>query len=196
MIRKRPVKRQPKVFIPANHQIRVPEVRVLDEYGEMLGIMPTREALSRAQDAEKDLVLVTDKSQPPIAKIIELAKFKYQLQQKEAESRKKARTQKTKEIVLTPFIGEADFQTRLRRVKEFIEKGDKVRLTVEFKGRQNSKKEFGYETLNRLFAETAEIAVIEIQPQLMGRKLMAQIMPAKKVAAVKPKVEATAGTAS
>jgi translation initiation factor IF-3 len=205
VIRKRPVKRQPKVFIPANHQIRFPEVRVLDEHGEMLGIMPTRDAHAQAMAAEKDLVLVTDKSKPPIVKIIELAKFKYQLQQKEAESRKKARAQKTKEIVFTPFIGEADFQTRMRRVHEFLEKGDKVRLTVEFKGRQNSKKEFGFETLRRVFAETAEEATVEIQPQAMGRKITAQIMPVKKTT-VKPKptapvtnattVEAPAGTAS
>ena len=188
MIRKRIVKKQPKVFVKANHHIRVPQVRVLSEHGEMLGVMSTQEALSRAQAAERDLVMVTEKAQPPIVKIIELAKFKYQLQQKEAEGRKRARAQKTKEIVFTPFIGEADFQTRLKRIHEFLSKGDKVRLTVDFKsGRQVTKKEFGFETLHRVFEATAEEATIEIQPQVMGKKIMAQIMPTKKITQ-KPKV--------
>lgn len=181
MIRKRIVKRQPTVFVKANHAIRVPQVRVLSEYGEMIGVMTTSEAMGRAQAEEKDLVMVTEKAEPPIVKIIDLAKFKYQLQQREAEGRKKARTQKTKEIVFTPFIGEADFQTRLKRIYEFLERGDKVRLTVDFKsGRQATKKEFGFETLQRVFDATAELAVVEIRPQAMGKKIMAQIMPIKK----------------
>lgn len=169
------------MFVKANHAIRVPQVRVLSEHGEMIGVMTTGEAMSRAQAEEKDLVMVTEKADPPIVKIIDLAKFKYQLQQKQAEGRKKARTQKTKEIVFTPFIGEADFQTRLKRIFEFLERGDKVRLTVDFKsGRQATKKEFGFETLQKVFDATAELAVIEIKPQAMGKKIMAQIMPIKK----------------
>jgi translation initiation factor IF-3 len=167
--------------VKANHAIRVPQVRVLSERGEMIGVMATSEAMSRAQAEQKDLVMVTEKALPPIVKIIDLAKYKYQLQQKQAEGRKKARTQKTKEIVFTPFIGEADFQTRLKRIFEFLDRGDKVRLTVDFKsGRQATKKEFGFETLQRVFDATAEQAIIEIKPQAMGKKIMAQIMPVKK----------------
>lgn len=146
----------------------------------MLGIMSVPEAMSHAQEAGKDLVLVTEKSNPPIVKIIELAKFKYQLQQKEAESRKKARSQETKEVRLTPFMAEGDFQTRLRKIVGYLEDGDKVRISMEFRGRLITKKEFGDEVFKRVFAETAELATIEIQPQLLGKKVMAQLMPSKK----------------
>ncbi len=139
------------------------------------------EVLDLAQAENKDVVLVTEKAQPPIVKVIELAKFKYQLQQKASENRKKAKTQEIKELQFSPFIGEGDLQTKLRRVFEFLDHGDKVRLVVDFKkGRQITKKEFGYDLLNRIFSETQEVAVIEIQPQLMGKKLMAQLNPIKK----------------
>lgn len=170
-----------KEFVKANRNIKFLQVRVLTEHGEMLGIMPTREAQQKAFDQEKDLVLVTENAEPPIVKIIDLAKYKYQQQQKKAESRKKARKQDLKEIRFTPFIGEADFETRLRKITKFLEKGDKVRLTVEFRrGRQMTKKEFGFETFDRVFSATNEIADIEIQPKMVGPKLMAQLSPKKK----------------
>lgn len=184
MIRKKHSKKrfQNRAFVKANHQIKYPEVRVLTEYGDMVGVMPTREALIKAQQAEKDLVLVTENAKPPVVKIIDLAKFKYQQQQKKAEGRKKAKKQDLKEIRLSLFIGEGDFETRLRKIKKFLEKGDKVRINVEFRrGRQLTKKEFGYEMLDTIFKETEEIADIEIPPKMMGHKLMAQIMPKKKI---------------
>ncbi|MDQ3008463.1 MAG: translation initiation factor IF-3 [bacterium] len=181
MIRKRFVKKQPTIFVTANHNIRVPEVRVLDERGEMLGVMTTRDAIQRAQTEDKDLILVTEKAKPPIAKIIELAKYKYQIQQKEAESRKNARKQEIKEVRFSPFMGDGDYQTKLNRVIEFLEDGDKVRLvTTEFKGRLVTKKEFGQVMLEKVITETAEIATVEIRPQAMGKKMMAQLMPGKK----------------
>lgn len=146
----------------------------------MLGLMPTSQAIQQARDEDKDLVLVTEKANPPIAKIIELAKYKYQLQQKQAESRKKARSQETKEVRLTPFMGEGDYQTRLKKIREFLIRGDKVRLSMEFRGRLITKREFGDEMLNRVFAATEDIAVVEIKPQMLGKKIMAQLMPAKK----------------
>lgn len=184
MIRKRFIKRRvPTVFIKANHQIRFPEVRVLDERGEMLGIMPISQALTEAQTAGKDLVLVTEKAEPPITKIIDLAKYKYQVQQREAENRKKSKSQDLKEMHFSPFIGEGDFQTKLRRIVEFLTRGDKVRLTIEFRNpRQLAKKDFGYEILKNVFSATAEISTIELQPQFQGKKLVAQLMPSKKKA--------------
>ena len=170
-----------KEFIKANRNIHFPEVRVLTERGEMVGVMPTRDALDKAMQEDKDLVLVTEGANPPIVKIIDLAKYKYQLQQKKSESRKRAREQNIKEIRFTPFIGDADFETRLKKINKFLEKGDKVRITVEFKrGRQMSKKEFGYDTIERVFAATAEISDIEIHPKMMGPRLLAQITPKKK----------------
>ena len=160
--------------------IQVPELRVLTEMGEMVGVMPTREALQRARDEGKDLVLVTETAKPPIAKIINLAKYRYQMQQKRAEGRKKSKAQEIKEVRFTPFIGEGDFQTRLKRIVEFLKKGDKVRLTLEFRGRTITKQEFGREHFDRVIAETAEIATVEIAPKMLGKKLLAQLMPSKK----------------
>jgi translation initiation factor IF-3 len=181
MIRKKPFQRPQQQFrVTANHMIRVPELRVLTEHGEMIGVLSTPAAMEQARNAGKDLVLVTESAKPPIAKIIDIAKYRYQLQQKMAEGRKKSKAQDIKEIRLTPFIGEGDFQTRLKRVLEFLKKGDKVRLTLEFKGRAITKQEFGREHFDRIFAETAEIATIEIHPKMLGKKMMAQLMPTKK----------------
>jgi translation initiation factor IF-3 len=182
VIRRRPTKRpQTNIFVKANHAIRFPEVRVLSEHGDMLGVMPIAEAQQMAVNSDKDLVLLTEKAEPPIVKIIDLAKHKYQMQQKQAESRKKARNQDIKEVQFSPFIGEGDFQTKLRKVTEFLTRGDKVRVTVDFKrGRTITKKEFGFEVLNKVFAATADISVIETQPQFFGKKLQAQLMPGKK----------------
>lgn len=160
--------------------IRVPELRVLTERGEMIGVMSTQSAMEQAREQGKDLVLVTESAKPPIAKIINIAKHRYQLQQKMAEGRKKSKAQDIKEVRFTPFIGEGDFQTRLKKVTEFLKKGDKVRLTLEFKGRAITKQEFGREHFDRVFAETAEIATIEIHPKMLGKKLLAQLMPIKK----------------
>ncbi len=146
----------------------------------MLGIMPTGEAQAKARDAGKDLVLITGGANPPVVKIIDLAKHRYQLQQKEADSRKKAKKQDLKEVRFTPFMGAADFESRFKKVRDFLEKGDKVRLSLMFKGRAITKKEFGYDQFDKVIEGTREIAELEIEPKLMGKKLMAQLMPAKK----------------
>ena len=181
MIRRKPFQRTlPQTRVTANHLIQVPEVRVLSELGEMIGVMPTREAMQKAHEQEKDLILVTEKAQPPIAKIISISKYRYQLQQKKAEGRKKSKQQEIKEVRLTPFMGDGDFQTRLRRVVEFLNKGDKVRLTLEFKGRTITKQEFGREQFEKVFAATTDLATVEIHPKLLGKKMLAQLMPIKK----------------
>ncbi len=174
------IRREPKAFVIANHRIRATQVRVISDTGEALGVMDTRDALTLARQQEKDLVLVTEKADPPVAKIIELAKFKYQQQQREAESRKKARAQDIKEVRFTPFMGDSDFEARLNKVKQFLKKGDKVRLSLMFKGRAITKKEFGFDMVKRVIEATAEVASIESEPRLMGNKLIAQLMPAKK----------------
>lgn len=164
----------------ANHQIRASKVRVLTEHGEMVGIVSIKEALQKARAQDKDLVLVTDQTSPPVAKIIDLAKFKYQQQQKQAASRKKARAQEVKEVRFTPFMGDNDFQSRLKKVKQFLKKGDKVRLSLFFKGRAITKKEFGYTVFDKIFEGTAQIAAVEMEPKLMGKKLIAQLTPDHK----------------
>lgn len=181
MIRRRIIRRQPtKVWITANHQIKAPELRVLDERGDNLGVMSTSEALNKAQFEEKDLILVTAQAQPPVAKIIEISKYKYQLQQKDAESRKRSKSQETKEVQFTPFMSDGDFQSRLSRVIEFLEDGDKVKPYVRFKGRQITKKEFGYSIMKRITDATAAIAKVENPARFMGQKLEMLLVPAKK----------------
>ncbi len=167
--------------------IRHAQVRVLDERGEMLGTMPTSQAMGMARDQDKDLVLVTDKSEVPIAKIIELSKYKYQQQQKLAEGRKKARSQDTKEVRFTPFIGENDLNAKISKVVGFLQKGHKAKLTLIFKGRQIANKELGYEVFRKVFAATSEIAETELLPKMMGNKLISQLMPGKKGKTVEEK---------
>lgn len=181
------VRPQDRVRVVANHQIRFPQVRVLDEFGEVVGIMSSQDAQNRARDAAKDLVLVTEHAEVPIVKIIAISKFRYQLQQKQAESRKKSRAQDTKEIRFrSPYIGEGDLQVRLKKITEFLKKGDKVRLTLEFKGRDITKQDLARNLFKRIFQEIEEIGSIEIEPRMMGKKLFAQVMPGKKA---KPKEE-------
>lgn len=181
MIKKRYNKnRANQIYVLANQQVRFPEVRVLTETGELLGLMSSREALDRAMAVEKDLVLVTDKAQPPVVKIIELSKYKYQLQKKAADNRKKAKVQELKEMRFSPMIGENDFQAKLKRVREFLEKGNKVKLSLLFKGRQLGHKELGYGVFNRLFTELADIAKVSVEPKMLGKKLQAELDPVKK----------------
>ncbi len=166
-----------RVWVTANHQIRAAEVRVLDEKGGQLGVMSTRDAIEKARVAEKDLVLIADKAQPPVAKIISISKYKYQQQQKDRESRKKAKAQEIKEVRFTPFMSDGDFDSRLKKVESFLKRGDKVRLSLQFKGRQITKKEFGFNMFQRVMSATEEIATLEMEPKMLGKKLIAQLQP-------------------
>ena len=165
--------------IISNSQVRFPEVRTLDEQGNMVGIMPSREAYLRARDEDKDLVLITSQAKPPVVKIIELSKFKYQQQQKAAKARKKNRAQNLKEVRFSMFMGEGDLQSRKNKVLKFLKGGDKVRFSLQFKGRQITKKEFAFDLFAKVIEEIeeAELGKIEIQPKIVGRKLIAQLTP-------------------
>ena len=184
MIKRYPSRRRPdrkdQFNIIANQYINFPQLRVMDERGESIGIMSKSEALAKAQAAEKDLVLVTDKADPPIAKIIDLSKHKYQLSQKKAQDRKKSASQDIKEIRLTPFIGDNDLQSKMKKIEGFLKKGHKVRLTMEFRGRAIAHKDLGEQVFNNVIEQNAEISSLEIPPRLLGKKMIAQIMPTKK----------------
>ncbi len=181
MIRKKYNKnRSEQIYVKANHQIRFPKVYVLNEYGESLGEMSSNEALEKAMEQESDLVLVTEKSATPIVKIIELSKYKYQLKKKTADTRKKSKSGELKELRFTPFMGEADWQVRNKKVREFLEKGNKVKLTLTFKGRQIVRKDLGFEVLEKIFVSNADIGKVSIPPKLLGKKLQAQLDPIGK----------------
>ena len=166
--------------VVANERIRAQEVRLIGPDGDAVGIMSLAEAIQQARDVDKDVVLVNGQVEPPIVKVIELSKFKYQQQQKAAAGRKRAKTQELKEMRFSPFMSDGDFEAKLKKVRTFLEKGDKVRLSLQFKGRAITKKEFGYTVLERVITGTEEIATVELAPKLMGKKLIAQLLPNKK----------------
>lgn len=155
-------------------------MRVVGEKGEQVGVFTKDEALRRAQELGVDLVLVAPMAKPPVAKIIDFAKFKYQQQQKESGSRKKAKSVEIKEVRFTPFIAEGDYQTRIKKAKEFLQDGNKVRLSVKFVGRQITRKEFGEKLLERTIGDLAELSEVERQPNLQGKVLFAQVQPKRK----------------
>lgn len=142
--------------------------------------MSSQEAMDLARREGKDLVLITKEAKPPVTKIIELSKYKYQQQQKKAKERKKSRTQEIKEVRFKMFMGENDIDVRKKRVAEFLKDGNKVRMTLEFRGRQITKKDFAYELFAEVIneAQEAELGKIEIEPKINGRKLIAQLTPA------------------
>ncbi len=146
----------------------------------MIDIMSSKEAYFKAKDEDKDLVLITANAKPPVVKIIELNKYKYQQQQKAAKARKKNREQELKEVRLTMFMGEGDVKARLNRVERFLKDNNKVRLTLQFRGRQITKKQFAYELFDRVIEEMQEkeLGKVEIKPKIQGRKMIAQLTPA------------------
>lgn len=153
---------------------------MVDEKGNQLGVLPIGEALFRARQAGVDLVEVAPAAKPPVCKIINFKKFRYQEEKKQRAGWKKTKASETKEIRFTPFIAKNDFEIRVKKAKEFLGEGDKVRLTVKFVGRQITKKQFGYELLNKTLETLKAIAVVEVEPKWQGRLLMMVLKPIKK----------------
>jgi translation initiation factor IF-3 len=152
-------------------------VRVIDVNGEQLGIKPLREALQIAADKNLDLVNVAPTAKPPVCRIMDYGKFKYEQSKKEKEARKNQKTISIKEIRMTPNIEEHDFQTKLRNVIKFLKDGDKVKASVRFRGREITHQEIGMKVLNRLAQECEEFAVVERAPKLEGRSMMIILAP-------------------
>lgn len=144
-----------------------------------MGIMTRDEALAKARETNEDLIEIAPKANPPVAKIIEFGKFRYREEKKARAEAKKTKSD-LKEVRLSPFIGEADYNTRLARVKEFLGDGDKVKLAVVFKGSQMGRKQFGYELLNKVTGSLGEGISIDMEPKFFGRNLITVISPRKK----------------
>ena len=132
-----------------------------------------------AEEAGLDLVEISPNNKPPICKILDLGKYKYQAQKKAAEKRKKQKTQEVKEIKMRPNIDTHDYEVKMRSVKKFLDEGDKVKLTMRFRGREMAHQELGLEVLNRVRGEIAEISKVEAEPKLEGRQMMMVVAPAK-----------------
>lgn len=160
-----------------NEDIRAREVRVVGSEGEQLGILPLREALRLAEEKNFDLVNVAPNAKPPVCRIMDYGKFRYEQSKKEKEARKNQKVIITKEIRLSPTIEENDFQTKLRNAIKFIKAGDKVKCTVRFRGRQITHKNLGEKILNRLAKEVEDISIIERRPKLEGRSMIMILGP-------------------
>lgn len=155
-----------------NEQIRDKEVRVIGEEGEQLGVMPTKDALKIAKDAGVDLVKIVPNAAPPVCRVIDYGKYKYEQLRKEKEAKKKQKVIEIKEVRLSPNIEENDLNTKVNAAKKFLEKGDKVKVTLKFRGREMAHMEGSKHILDDFAEKLREISVIEKAPKLEGRSIM------------------------
>jgi translation initiation factor IF-3 len=166
-----------KRYYRINKNIRAKKVRVVDDDGEQVGVFPLQEALFKARKKGLDLVEVATKAKPPVCKIIDFNKFKYEQNKKQKAGKKKKHKQETKEVRFTPFIAENDLQRRVKQAKEFLKDGDKVKLTVKFRGREITKKKFGYEIIEKAQEQLKDIALVESKPKWHGKTLVTVLRP-------------------
>ena len=150
---------------------------MIDENGENLGVMYTREAMAQAQEVGLDLVEVSPNADPPVAKFLDVGKYKYEAQKKANLARKSQKTQEIKEIKMRPNIDDHDYDTKMKKVFEFIEEGDKVKVTLRFRGREMAHGQLGMQVLQRVQADTAELAKIEQHPRMEGRQMLMVLAP-------------------
>lgn len=162
-----------------NQQIRAPEVRVLSDEGKQLGVMKLSEALKKAHEESLDLIEIAPMAKPPVAKITDLGKFKYQQEKKLKKQKKANKGSELKEVRFSPFIGDKDYETRMKRVREFLEEGNKVRIVVVFLGRHMGSKQFGYSLLEKITGELGDKIAIDMKPKFLGRHLQMGISPVK-----------------
>ncbi|MBE3570710.1 MAG: translation initiation factor IF-3 [Bacillales bacterium] len=160
-----------------NEGIRSREVRLIDQNGEQLGIKSKNEALEIAARANLDLVLVAPNAKPPVARIMDYGKYKFEQQKKEKEARKKQKVINIKEVRLSPTIEEHDFNTKLRNARKFLEKGDKVKASIRFKGRAITHKELGQKVLDRFAESCDDVATVETKPKMDGRSMFIVLAP-------------------
>ncbi len=155
-----------------NEQIRDREVRVISEDGEQLGVMSARDAQKLAREAELDLVKISPGAKPPVCKIIDYGKYRYELARKEKEARKKQRTIDVKEIRLSPNIDTNDLNTKANQAKKFLAKGDKLKVSLRFRGREMAHLDVGREILNNFYKTLEEVAVVDKNPKMEGRSMV------------------------
>jgi len=168
-----PVKSGPRY----NQMINVPKVRVIDENGENIGVMYTREAIEQAAEVGLDLVEVSPTADPPVCKFLDVGKYRYEAQKKANLQRKSQKTQEIKEIKMRPNIDDHDYETKMRNVVRFLGEGDKVKLTLRFRGRELSHQQLGMNLLRRVQDDVAEIAKVEAFPRMEGRQMLMVLAP-------------------
>lgn len=168
-----PVKSGPKY----DDFIQSEKVRVIDDQGENLGVMYTREAIEQAADVGLNLVEVSPNANPPVCKFLDVGKYRYEAQKKANAARKTQKTQDIKEIKMRPNIDDHDYDVKMRNVNKFIENGDKVKVTLRFRGREMAHQHLGMDLLKRVQDDVAEIAKIEAYPRLEGRQMLMVLAP-------------------
>ena len=160
-----------------NEEIRVRQVQLIDPTGHNLGAVEIQTALDKAQEAGLDLVEIAPNSSPPVCKILDYGKYKYQAQKKAAEARKKQKVVEIKEIKLRPMIDDHDYNVKMRSIQRFFEEGDKVKVTLRFRGREMAHQELGYQLLNRVRDDTSKLAKVEQEPRFEGRQVVMVLAP-------------------
>ncbi len=160
-----------------NEEIRIPQVRLIDQDGEMQGVMTAREAMQRAFAVGLDLVEISPNADPPVCKILDFGKFKYEQQKKRNEAKKKQKVIEIKEIKVRPNIDENDYQVKMRAMKSFIEEGDKVKVTLRFRGREMAHQDIGVRVLERIRAEMDTTSKVEQMPRMENRQMVMVLSP-------------------
>jgi translation initiation factor IF-3 len=160
-----------------NEEIRVPQVRLIDQDGEMMGVLSARDAMLKAFAVGLDLVEISPNADPPVCKILDYGKFKYEQQKKKNEAKKKQKVIEIKEIKVRPNIDENDYQVKMRAMKSFIEEGDKVKVTLRFRGREMAHQDIGVRVLERIRAEMDISTKVEQMPRLENRQMVMVLSP-------------------
>jgi len=166
-----------------NRQIRAPQVRVIDAEGEQAGIMTSQQALDLAQESGLDLVEISPNADPPVCRIMDYGKFRYEASKKKSEAKKKQVRTTVKEVKFRPGTDVGDYAVKLRNLERFLEEGNKAKVTLRFRGREMAHRELGLEMLKRVEADLEEIAVVEQTPKMEGRQMVMVIAPKKAVGA-------------
>ena len=166
-----------------NREITAPEVRVSGPNNEAMGVMSLSDALRMAADMDVDLVEIAATANPPVCRLIDYGKFKYQEQKKEQDAKAKQTVIEVKEIKLRPGTDEGDYQVKMRNIRRFLDEGDKVKVTLRFRGREMAHQELGMEQLERIKSDLGDSIVVESMPKLEGRQMVMMIAPSKKKAA-------------
>ena len=160
-----------------NENIRAREVRFIDSNGDQLGVKSRNEALDIAATRNLDLVLVAPNAKPPVCRIMDYGKYRFEQQKKEKEARKKQKVINVKEIRLSPGIEEHDFNTKLRNARKFLEKGDKVKVSIRFRGRAITHKDLGRKVLEQMAEECKDLSTVEQKPKMEGRSMFLMLAP-------------------
>lgn len=178
-----------RLYWQINENIRAPKLRVIGGDGKQLGILTKEEAIDRARQKGLTLVEIAPKAKPPVVKIVDFGKFRYQEEKKLRTQAKKTKVSELKEVRFSPFIAENDYNTRLEKVKEFLAEKNKVKITVVFKGRQMGSKQFGYNLVKRIVDSLGKNIAIDMNPKFLGRYLTTIVSPVNKPISKKEKKE-------